>query len=194
MQKVSTCYTLMGMAKARAVTQLELIPVHVMGEAGWLRVSWKRADGSRDDVVVKCRLDARTGRWRVSALLALQPTSRSLREVPLARIEDAINAAGAEIKEWLEQSVDRDILELADKFARVRAKRHRLKRPAKRQLNDIFFERVAMAYRDAVFAGLPPAKTLADDSGTPQGTVNRWISIAREKGMLPEAEPGRVSA
>jgi hypothetical protein len=39
-----------------------------------------------------------------------------------------------------------------------------------------------------------PGKTLAEDTGTPQGTVNRWIAGARVRGYLPPGEPGKVSA
>jgi hypothetical protein len=180
-------------AKERAITQLELVPVTVHDTPGWLRVSWKRADGSGDSVAVACTISLQSGRWIIDALLAEEPTSQKLREVPMARIEDAINAAGPAIHEWLEQAVDRRYLELAREVAATHAKRRRLKRPAKRRLDDVFFLDVSFAYRDAVYAGLPPAKTLAAESGTPQGTVNRWIATAREKGFLPKAEPGRVS-
>ena len=70
-------------------------------------------------------------------------------------------------------------------------KRPRLKRPAGRRLDDNFYIQVADAYRGAVAHGLQPAKTLAEDSETPQGTVNRWIATAREKDLLADAEPGR---
>ena len=53
---------------------------------------------------------------------------------------------------------------------------------------------MAFAYREAVEAGLPPSKTLAEDADTPPGTVNRWIAQARERGFLPPAERGKVSA
>jgi hypothetical protein len=60
-------------------------------------------------------------------------------------------------------------------------------------LGDTFFEQVAAAYPAAAADGLPPSKTLADDSGTPRGTVNRWIGEARRRGYLPPAELGKVS-
>jgi hypothetical protein len=74
------------------------------------------------------------------------------------------------------------------------AKRPRLERPAARRLDAAFYERVATAYRAAVRHGLPPAKTLAEDADTPQGTVNRWIAEARHLDYLPKAEPGKVTA
>ena len=49
-------------------------------------------------------------------------------------------------------------------------------------------------YRAAVAGGLPPLKTMAVESGIPQGTIARWVAEAREKGQLPEATPGKVSA
>jgi hypothetical protein len=80
-----------------------------------------------------------------------------------------------------------------DAQGRLSWRRHRLKRPRGRQLDDAFYAQVATAYLGAVAHGLPPAKTIAEDSDTPQGTVNRWIATAREKGMLRETTPGKVS-
>jgi hypothetical protein len=36
--------------------------------------------------------------------------------------------------------------------------------------------------------------TLAADSDTPPGTVDRWIAEARRRGYLPLGEPGKMSA
>ncbi len=110
------------------------------------------------------------------------PTNALLRDVPLARIEAAANA-DERIRRWVADGV------------RAKAQpRQKLKRPASRRLDEQFYGEVAVAYIDAVVYGLSPAKTLAEDSDTPQGTVNRWIAKARELGHLPPAEPGKVSA
>jgi hypothetical protein len=69
-----------------------------------------------------------------------------------------------------------------------------LKRPKNRRLDDDFYRQVAETYRAAVNHGLNPAKTLAEDSDTPQATVNRWIAKARQvEGGLSETSPGKVS-
>ena len=48
---------------------------------------------------------------------------------------------------------------------------------------------MAWAYREAAARGENPGKTLARDSETPQGTVNRWIAKARKLKYLPPGEP-----
>jgi hypothetical protein len=85
-------------------------------------------------------------------------------------------------------------LDAAVSRAYRKAPRPELERPPRSQLDDDFYRRVALAYRRAIAAGLPPSKTLAEVSETPPGTVNRWIAEARKRGHLPTAERGRVSA
>jgi hypothetical protein len=149
---------------------------------------WVRSDGSKGRATAAFRRES-ADRWYISELLVTVPTSELLRDVPLARIKAAVNA-DPKIREWVEKSAPPlDI----DAQGRPIWRRHRLKRPAGRLLDDAFYARVATAYAGAVAHGLPPAKTLAEDSDTPQGTVNRWIATARAKGMLPETTSGKGS-
>jgi hypothetical protein len=67
-------------------------------------------------------------------------------------------------------------------------------RPARNQFSEEFLREVAFAYRQAVAAGRPPLKTMADDADIPVGTIARWVARARDKRFLPPAEPGKVSA
>ena len=111
--------------------------------------------------------------------------------MPLARIANAANA-DPEIRVGLDRSVPADVVERRE---RDREERPRLKRPTSRRLDDDFYRQVAEAYRAAAAHGLQPAKTLAADSDTPQGTVNRWIAKAREvDGGLSGTTPGKVTA
>jgi hypothetical protein len=176
------------MAKERAITQLELIRATVIGQPGWVAARWRRADGSTDDATVRLRHKT-AERLYIAEFLMVAPTAVRLRDVPLARIEQAINA-DAKIRVWVEQGTDEQTLTRARSAA---AARPRLKRPEGRRLDDGFYQEVAAAYRGAVANGLPPSKTLAEDSDTPAGTVNRWIAAARERGYLPRGEPGRVT-
>jgi hypothetical protein len=177
------------MTKERAITKLELIPTQVGKDRGWVTARWQRADGSRGEVTAHFRL-LKAERWYIARLLIDLPTSPKLRDVPLARIETAVNA-DAKIQEWIETGAKPAIIDLRRRAA---AKRPRLSRPRSRRLDDDFYGLVADAYRGAVVNGLPPSKTLAEDSETPPGTVNRWIAEARRRGHLPPAEPGKVSA
>jgi hypothetical protein len=178
------------MARARAITHLEITPVVVEEKKGWVEAHWRRADGSEGRVIAYFRLRA-VERWYIARLWIDAPTTALLRDVPLARIENAANA-DPEIRPWLESSVPDEVVERRE---RDRAERPRLKRPTSRPLGDDFYRQVADAYRAAVRHGLHPAKTLAEDSDTPQGTVNRWIAKARQvEGGLGETSPGKVSA
>jgi len=176
------------MTRERALTKLELSPAIVSGTRGWVQARWRRRDGSKGDVFAHFRPKTEE-RWYLATILLDYPTSARLRDVPLARIEQAANA-DAEISQWIMESSE---LELDAQGRRIWP-RHRLKRPTGRRLDDAFYARVATAYIGAVAHGLNPAKTLAEDSDTPQGTVNRWIATAREKGMLPATTPGKVIA
>jgi hypothetical protein len=176
------------MTRTRSLTHLELIRVQISGQPG-VEAVWRRADGSKGRVVVQFR--PRTPeRWYIAWLHVILPTAALLRDVPLSRIEHAANA-DPKIRAWIEQGFDEATIE---RMRRDAAKRPRLERPAARRLDAAFYERVATAYRAAVRHGLPPAKTLAEDADTPQGTVNRWIAEARHLDYLPKAEPGKVTA
>ncbi len=177
------------MPRERTLTKLKLTPASVSGLPGRVHARWERSDGSKGSIVVYFRLK-KAARWYIARLLIDEPTAALLRDVPLARIEAAANA-DPKIREWMEKSADEETITLARQAA---SQRPRLKRPARSGLDDDFYKRVAAAYRGAVAHGLPPAKTLAADSDTPPGTVNRWIAEARERFHLPEGEPGKVTA
>jgi hypothetical protein len=121
--------------------------------------------------------------------------------VPLRKIEVAVNASPPVLEtlaDWLTNDLPADPADLSKAFKRSyrREPRHsRLQRPSTRRgLDDDFYRNVAWAYREAAARGKNPGKTLAKDSDTPQGTVNRWIAKARELKYLPPGEPGRVTA
>jgi hypothetical protein len=176
--------------RERQLVDLELVRATVAGDRGWVQARWKRSDGTEGRVTARFRPRTRT-RWYIAQLQIDAPTSSLLRDVPLARIEDAVNADPV-IRKWVEDGSPAAI-KAAVQRART-PRRHRLKRPASRRLDGDFFKNVGEAYREAVAHGLRPAKTLAEDSNTSQGTVSRWIAEARKRGHLPAAKPGKVSA
>lgn len=155
------------------------------GDERQVRARWRRADGSGGSVDVSLR--RRTERdWYIADLHVANPTGELLRDVPLARIESAVNAS-ERMRRWVAEGVEQ---------AASRQPRRKLKRPAGRRLDRQFFVEVAAAYVDAIERGLNPAKTLAEDSDTPQGTVNRWIATARKPpyNFLPTTSPGKARA
>jgi hypothetical protein len=175
-------------ARERTITRLELTPVIVEGGEGWVEARWRRSDGSKGYAYADFRRRF-ADLWGISQLLIDAPTASLLAEVPLARIEAAVNA-DPDILDWIEKGSATFQRELQGRGSR---KRLRLKRPDKRRLDDGFYRQVANAYADAVRHGLRPAKTLAADADTPPGTVNRWIATARRRGYLSPAKPGRIS-
>lgn len=177
------------MTRERTLTKLELTPAYVSGRPGWVDARWERSDGSDGSACAQFRLK-KAERWYIARLWIDVPTAALLRDVPLARIEAAANA-DPKIRKWIEDGAPEEVIE---RSRRAIAKRPRLERPALRRLDDDFYKRVAAAYTGAVAHGLRPAKTLAAESDTPAGTVNRWIAEARSCGYLPPGEPGKVTA
>jgi hypothetical protein len=176
------------MTRERTLSELALVPALVGGQRGYVEASWKRTDGSAGSAIAYFRPKA-AERWYISELLVHVPTTELLRDVPLARIEAAANA-DPKIREWIEDAAPPETVKRVRQAA---AKRPRLARPSKRRLDDAFYEQVAAAYKGAVANGLHPAKTLAIDSETPPGTVNRWIAEARDRDYLPKGQRGKVT-
>jgi hypothetical protein len=170
----------------RAITKIVLIPI--TDRAGWVHAEWARKDGSSGQARVYLRLAA-AERCAIYSIEVPMPTTALLRDIPLARIEAAANADPL-AREWAARALGGEVPELAKAAA---ARRVKLRAPKKRLLDDAHYQLVADAYRGAVANGLSPAKTLADESGVPQGTVNRWIGESRRRGYLPPGEPGRVT-
>jgi hypothetical protein len=174
----------------------ELTHLHLeAGPAGWVKALWRRGARSREHTCY-VRFQRKAGWWRPVELHATASTQEDLRDIPLRKIELAVNAADV-VTETLEKWLNRKSpVDLAGAFraALKRVPRTPLRRPAGRKLDEDFYREVAFAYRDDVRRGLNPGKTIAADTGKPTSTVNRWIGEARRRGFLPAAEPGKVSA
>jgi hypothetical protein len=163
---------------------------------GWTKVTWRGGKGGTVVAYVRFRVDEQL-LMRVCELRITEQWVHLHRELPLGRIENAVNA-NADLRSELHQHIDDDpgpdlALAFAMKAAVKRGMRYRLERPTSRRLGAEFFSHVARAYTDAVAFGLNPRKTLAADSDTPADTVARWIRETRRRGLLPPASPGRVS-
>ena len=61
-----------------------------------------------------------------------------------------------------------------------------------RPVSDDHLRRVAKVYRDAVQRGDPPTQTVADTMHASRATAARWVTRARERGMLGAAAPGKA--
>jgi hypothetical protein len=172
------------------------------GPGGWVKAFWRREAGSDSAIFVRFRGPQKKGeRWTIIGLQVpkgLHLHTALLDDVPRHQIELAANASEV-IRDGLRTEIDEPTpvdLDGAFKRAYREAERPILVRPPRNQIDDAFLRQVSFAYRQAIAAGLPPLKTMADDSGIPQGTIARWVAKAREpeRGFLPPAEPGKVSA
>jgi hypothetical protein len=170
------------------------------GPAGWTEARWLA--GSPDEVVCYVRFAIRdqTSRFHVAEFRMVEPWVTRHRELPLGRIENAVNADVAASRALSERYNEKPPADVAAWFGQTAARReqveqrYRLARPTARRLADSFYADVAAAYRDAVAAGLNPRKAIALDADTPADTVARWIREARRRGFLPPGEPGKVTA
>ena len=163
-------------------------------------MSWRH--GRPDEVVAYLRFASNEAGHllHVAGFRIVEPSLRLHRDLPLGRIENAVNAAPHtwfelhnKLGEELPGGDPIEYFRVKGMFEKARTSRLMLKRPAGRRLDDHFYAEVARAYADAVAVGLNPRKTLAADSGTPADTVARWIRTARQRGKLSEAQPGKAS-
>jgi hypothetical protein len=180
-----------GWPMERALTHLHL----EAGPAGWVKALWRRGARSREHTCY-VRFQKKGGWWRSVELHATAATQDHLRDIPLHKIELAVNANSVvteTLERWLNRKSPVDF-DGAFGAALKRVPRTSLKPPTSRKLDDDFYREVAFAYRDAVRRGLNPGKTIAADTKKPASTVNRWIGETRQRGYLPPAEPGKVSA
>lgn len=67
-----------------------------------------------------------------------------------------------------------------------------LRPPGPDGLTDAFFRELASAYTSAVARGERPNKTLAEQTGYPKRTVERWVYLARKRGFLTPTRPGEA--
>ena len=120
------------MTKERALTRLRVAHVNFMGSDGYLEASWERADGTSGKAVLSF-LPLKAERWYARDIWMREPTAEKLRDVPLARIEAAVNANPS-----LHEELDKAIPEAVVPWRRGRAaQRPKLERPraaSRRQL------------------------------------------------------------
>jgi len=72
-------------------------------------------------------------------------------------------------------------------------RRQPLKPPPGRGYPDGFYERVADAYRNALWRGDRPVSAVASEANVPRSTAARWVKESRRRGKLGAA-PARGKA
>ena len=163
------------------------------GPGGWVEATW---GGGK--VWVRFEVDEDKKLRRLAELRVPEPTAESVRRIPLARIETAV-AAHTPLHVTLAIRLNEvPPPDLRDAFGEDEGvpfpRRYRLKRPATRRLDDVFYGNVGRAYRDAARRGMNPRQTLAADTGAAPDTVAGWVQEARRRRHLRPGQPGKVTA
>ncbi len=172
---------------------------------GWFRVTLTFEDEAEDEADSSPELyvggvidpDGRVGISGL-ALLGHSLSSAHLREIPLRRIEAALNSPVC--RGWVSTASGaphplRELQQVADEGpAQVYEQtelRPRLTRPDRSDPR-AFYRQVADAYRQYVKHSNRPAVEIATEAGVPVATARRWINHARELGLLEKGQRGRA--
>lgn len=171
-------------------SEITLLP----GAAGWVQARFHVGAAYRR-LFVRFEPDAK-GRWRpaewsIPGNIPIEELSR----VPWKKIVLAVQA----------DDHARSVLtgrlgeEAEDGFRQAYGQPRRgepmmITRPPGRRLNDSFYERVGVVYRQAIGRGLKPRQAIADAAGVSPDVAGRWIYQARLKGKIPKTSPGKVTA
>lgn len=172
-------------------------------------ISTRTAEG----VEVHARMARRDGRIVVSGLLIEcdEVTTDVLRQVQPARIlarlmaDDIVLAEADELlvhvpgrQTAILQSVGPgdDSLTLGELRAnaplKIKGRKRRLLGRPDGKEPELFYRKVAIAYRSAAVDSRQPAAELANENDVPVETVRRWIKEARRRGFLPPGQKGRA--
>lgn len=150
-----------------------------VGEGGWVR--WLRTGYGVSNVRLRFEPDA--GERLVAREIRIEYEdglmAEMLREVPLARLERWVNRAdvAALVFERLPGATTAAPIE--EPWRRTGPRIAVPQRRGRASYPDSFYKRVA----EVVSAG-NSARAIAEASGVPSTTVNRWIKGARERGFL----------
>lgn len=129
-------------------------------------------------------------------------SATDLQAVKLGQIERQINALPMSLREApLSAPQERDeFIEafrrpaphgMVTKDKRPKQGRPKLSRPSGEDPN-VFYARVAEAYRSASSETSKPGPLLAEEAGVPVATARRWIAEARRRGHLPPGRKGKA--
>lgn len=168
---------------------------------GWFRVTLRSKSAGGNDVqfFVGGVIDD-DDRPAISgvALLGQGLTSASLRNLPLGRIQAALNEPRH--REWIRSASSvlhpfRELQDVADESPhyvfRQDGRRPPLTRPDGTDPPS-FYRQVAQAYRHYIKHSSRPAVDIATEAGVPVSTARRWINHARELGLLEKGQRGRA--
>jgi hypothetical protein len=68
-----------------------------------------------------------------------------------------------------------------------------IERPPGRRLDDSFYQRIGVVYRQAVGRGMKPRQAIAEAASVSPDVAGRWIYQARKRGLIPKTSAGKVT-
>jgi len=188
-----------------------------IGDGGWA-LFWSGL-GSDDPVLVRVRFSAREGGRLQATELHLESqhaggprlTLDTLRDIPLGAMEAWANGEGRnELIEAIEDARAKKVERAMDRaliavgggereptvkldLTKIRRNLAQLRIPDPPR-PDSFYEKVGEVYSALAASGSRrPAQDIADANGIPRvTTVHRWIREARDRGLLPDGQPGKA--
>jgi hypothetical protein len=146
----------------------------------------------------RVRVDDGSGRPVYSDKAPL--TAELLRQLPLKRLVSEIAAEAADHFGRRVPAAEEALRQYAELDARLDQLSKRARSRAGDGVSDALLADVAEIYDEAAAAGLPPTRTTWErlnrrkGKGPARSTVARWISQARDRGLLPPTEPRKARA
>lgn len=134
-----------------------------------------------DNLRLRWRRDEH-GRWAITDLhlRAQRLTAGMLRAISLPLLEARRNDDATAAVAW--------------EMVASLPQRERITRPPRNSPGDldVFYQRVALAYRTYARMGQHPAPAIAEEADVPVTTVHRWVRESRRRGYLPPGRQGQV--
>jgi hypothetical protein len=167
----------------------------VYGKAGWVR--WD-TNGKSHTVYLRISDDGRITDVYISGLREV--SAARLRGLPLARYRaEALSRSDLALAMWDYNSPAPDAREFMESLfpdapsRRVARQRQQVTlQPPTDGLTPEFLADVARAYNDAVAHGEHPNAALAAQASVSKRSVERWVYLARKKGLLLATRQGQA--
>lgn len=170
----------------------EVLWRHRVDPDGLVNVRWSTDNGdSWERATVKVKTSR--GKLTITELRLPDPTTTSLRRLRFGALEQYLRQR---LTPAAADATQGGNVYVKGGSARARATGHGrviLSRPETPRLGAPFYEKFAVAYRDAVARGLSPRPTLAADAGVSRAAIARWAKEAVRRGYLTSVGQGKAS-
>lgn len=161
----------------------------IAGPAGWVQARFGEGR-TRRRAFVRFEPDT-NGRWNAAEWSIPAYPTDVLRRVPYHRIVAGVRADERLQHELAARLTDEPEPGFRGAFGQPRRREPiTLERPRSHRLDDNFYERVSVAYRQALGRGLRPRQAIAKAANVSPDVAGRWIYEARRRRLLPKTRPG----